>query len=86
MRGVWEASGSDEAVYPESRRGVLRVHREEGGEMRILKFIERSAITAIKLPIALSWDIISLGNMGDGSSTEKVIREHEKMKREDEKP
>ena len=54
--------------------------------MRILKFIERSAITAIKLPIALSWDIISLGNMGDGSSTEKVIREHEKMKKEDEKP
>ena len=30
MRGVWEASGSDEAVYPESRRGVLRLLGEEG--------------------------------------------------------
>ena len=52
--------------------------------MRILKLIERSAITAIKLPIALSWDIISLGNMGDRSSIQEVIREHERMKREDE--
>lgn len=53
--------------------------------MRILKLLERSAITAIKLPLALSWDIISLGNMGEESSTGKVLREHERMKREDEK-
>ena len=54
--------------------------------MRIFKLLERSIITGIKIPVAVTWDIISLGNMGDGSSTEKVIREHEKMKREDEKP
>ena len=56
------------------------------GSMRIFKLLERSIITGIKIPVAVTWDIISLGNMGDGSSTEKVIREHEKMKREDEKP
>ena len=37
--------------------------------MRILKFLERSAITAIKLPFAITWDIVSLGNMGEESST-----------------
>ncbi len=52
--------------------------------MRLLKLIERSAITAIKLPLAIGWDVISLGNMGEGSSTQKVINEHQKMKREDE--
>ena len=84
MRWVRKTTGSDKAVYFEPCRGLLRVLGKEGGEMRILKLIERSAITAIKLPIALSWDIISLGNMGDRSSIQKVIREHERMKREDE--
>lgn len=52
--------------------------------MRLLKLLERSSITAIKLPVAMAWDVISLGNMGEGSSTGKVIDEHKKMKREDE--
>ena len=52
--------------------------------MRILKFLERSVITAIKLPFAITWDVISLGNMGEKSSTEKVLYDHRKMKREDE--
>ena len=52
--------------------------------MRILKLLERSVITAIKLPIAISWDVVSLGNMGEKSSTEKVLEDHRKMKREDE--
>ncbi len=52
--------------------------------MRILKLLERSVITAVKLPLAISWDVISLGNMGEKSSTEKVLEDHRKMKREDE--
>ena len=53
--------------------------------MRILKFLERSAITAIKLPFAIAWDVVSLGNMGEKSSTEKVLDDHRKMKRGDER-
>ena len=52
--------------------------------MRLLKLLERSSITAIKLPVAMAWDVVSLGNMGEESSTEKVLEDHRKMKREDE--
>lgn len=48
--------------------------------MSIFKTISRSANTAIKLPFAMAWDVISLGNMGDGASTSKVLREHEARK------
>jgi hypothetical protein len=33
--------------------------------------------TALKLPFAAAWDVISLGNMGDGLSTEKVLDDYE---------
>ncbi len=49
----------------------------------MLKFLTRTIETAVKLPIAAAWDVISLGNMGDGSSTEKVLREHRSKKRMD---
>ena len=32
--------------------------------------------TAIKLPIAAAWDVISLGNMGEGSSTADVLQDY----------
>lgn len=48
--------------------------------MSIKKLIQRSAETAIKLPFAMAWDVISLGNVGDGSSTGKVLREHKERK------
>ncbi len=53
--------------------------------MRLLKLIERSTITALKLPFAVAWDVVSLGNMGEESATEKVIDDHKRMKREDER-
>lgn len=51
--------------------------------MSIFRTLKRSANTAVKLPFAMAWDVISLGNMGDGASTTKVLREHEQRKRVD---
>ena len=31
----------------------------------------------------MAWDFVSLGNMGDGTSTGKVLREHEQKKQLD---
>ena len=50
----------------------------------MMRFLKRSAETAVKLPFAIAWDVISLGNMGDGSSTGRVIREHQVKKEIDE--
>ena len=50
----------------------------------MIKLLKRSAETAIKLPFSIAWDVISLGNMGDGSSTGKVLREHQTKKQVDE--
>ena len=44
------------------------------------RLLKRSAKTALKLPFAMAWDVISLGNMGDGASTQKVLREHQNQK------
>lgn len=44
------------------------------------RLLYRSAHTALRLPFAMAWDLISLGNMGDGSSTVRVLREHEARK------
>lgn len=46
----------------------------------MLKLLSRTLETAVKLPVAVAWDVVSLGNMGDGSSTAKVIREHQVKK------
>ena len=46
----------------------------------MIKLIKRSVETAIKLPFSLAWDAISLGNMGEGSSTGKVLKEHQVRK------
>jgi len=51
--------------------------------MSLLRTLARCAETAIKLPVAAAWDVISLGNMGDGASTTKVLREHEVKKQVD---
>ena len=51
--------------------------------MSIIRTIRRSANTALKLPFAMAWDVISLGNMGDTASTTKVLREHEARKQMD---
>ena len=50
----------------------------------ILDLLKRTAATALKLPVAITWDCISLGNMGEGSSTSKVLREHQQRKELDE--
>lgn len=42
----------------------------------MINLIKRSLTAAVKLPFAMAWDVISLGNMGDGASTSKVLREH----------
>lgn len=44
------------------------------------RLLQRSAITAVKLPFAMAWDLISLGNMGETASTAKVLREHQQRK------
>lgn len=46
--------------------------------------IKRSITTAVKLPFSIAWDCISLGNMGEGSSTSRVLAEHKKRKQVDE--
>lgn len=51
--------------------------------MSIFKTIARSANTAVKLPFSMAWDVISLGNMGEGASTSKVLREHRDRKQVD---
>jgi hypothetical protein len=42
--------------------------------------IKRSLTTALKLPFSIAWDCISLGNMGEGSSTSRVLAEHQAQK------
>lgn len=49
----------------------------------MISLLKRSAITALKLPLSVAWDVISLGNMGEGSSTGNVLREHQRRKRDD---
>lgn len=49
----------------------------------MFKLLKRVTETAIKLPFSIAWDAISLGNMGDGSSTAKVLREHNSKKQVD---
>ena len=51
--------------------------------MGLFNLLTRTVETAVKLPVAAAWDVISLGNMGEGSSTEKVLREHEARKKLD---
>ena len=51
--------------------------------MSLFRTLARFAETAVKLPVAAAWDVISLGNMGDGASTSKVLREHEAKKQLD---
>jgi hypothetical protein len=48
-----------------------------------MKDIFRAIKTGIKLPFAATWDLISLGNMGEESSTMNVIDEHRRQKRFD---
>lgn len=50
----------------------------------ITELLKRSAATALKLPLAVAWDCISLGNMGEGATTTKVLREHKRQKETDE--
>lgn len=50
----------------------------------ITALIKRSTATALKLPFAVVWDCISLGNMGEGASTSRVLRDHQKQKDADE--
>lgn len=50
----------------------------------MIKLLKRSLSTAVKLPLAVTWDCISLGNMGEGSSTGKVLAEHKRRKQVDE--
>lgn len=49
----------------------------------MFRLLKRTTETAVKLPFAMAWDFISLGNMGDGTSTGKVLREHEAKKQLD---
>ena len=51
--------------------------------MSIFRTIKRSVNTAARLPFAMAWDVLSLGNMGDGASTTKILREHEQRKQVD---
>ena len=48
------------------------------------RFLQRNIVTVIKLPFAAVWDVISLGNMGEGTSTGKAIQEHRNQKAFDE--
>ena len=49
----------------------------------MIRFIARNITTAVKLPFAMVWDVISLGNMGEGASTGKVVDEHRRQARAD---
>lgn len=49
----------------------------------MFRLLKRTAETAIKLPFAMTWDVISLGNMGNGTSTSKILREHKAKKQLD---
>ena len=51
--------------------------------MSVFRIISRSAKTAVRLPFAMAWDVISLGNMGDGASTSRILREHQYRKQVD---
>lgn len=46
----------------------------------MINLLKRCAVTAIKLPFSVTWDIASLGNMGEGASTSKVLAEHRRRK------
>lgn len=49
----------------------------------MIRLITRCTKTALKLPVAIAWDCLSLGNMGEGTSTGKILREHNRQKRID---
>lgn len=49
----------------------------------MLRLLKRTVTTAARLPFAIAWDVLSLGNMGEGASTTKVLREHEQQKQID---
>lgn len=51
--------------------------------MSLFRTLKRCTETAIKLPVAATWDLISLGNMGDTASITKVLREHQQKKQID---
>jgi len=46
----------------------------------MINLIKRCSKTALKLPFSVAWDVISLGNMGEGASTAKVLAEHKREK------
>ena len=46
----------------------------------MFKLFKRSLTTAAKLPFAVAWDCVSLGNMGEGSSTSAALQEHKAQK------
>ncbi len=43
------------------------------------RLLRRCLITATRLPVAAAWDAISLGNLGEGLSTTRVLYEHRRM-------
>ncbi len=49
----------------------------------MFRLLKRVTETAVKLPFAMTWDLVSLGNMGEGTSTEKVLEEHKAKKQLD---
>ncbi len=50
----------------------------------MIRLLKRCAATAVKLPIAAAWDAVSLCNVAEGSSTMKVLRDHERRAEKDE--
>lgn len=50
----------------------------------MLRFLKRNLTTAMKLPVAAAWDAVSMCNVAQGSSTMKVIEEHQRKAERDE--
>lgn len=43
----------------------------------MIRLFKRTATTALRLPFAAAWDALTLANFGEGSSTGRVLREHQ---------
>ncbi len=49
----------------------------------MIRFLRRNVVTALRLPVALAADAVTLGKFGEGSYTKDVAEEHQRQKEQD---
>ncbi len=47
------------------------------------KLLSRTLKTAVRLPFAIAWDVVTLGNLGGDTATGQIVEEHREAKEVD---